>query len=270
MRAAKITVAKSLIARLPAPFRGAGFFVASGLKEWGQAPRPEGLPEKKAAPPCAGLHRPVKESVATLAAAANLPGNRRLMIEHLAIVASCHHRASREGERCGLPPDVAKTKGCSLTSTLVVAYTNDNTMARLHSETTYTHAATARVVDGFVTGQSDHRGSTLVVECSNSEDKAPGGRKGDWSHAQHLPLRGELLTQYTAGAGSPGERKGTADLCKGVMNASGAFVITMGVSAPSFSLFGYSFNPALEFNYTEECKTKDAHVPELAVLRPCA
>ena len=86
MRAAKITVAKSLIARFPPPFRGAGFFVASGLKEWGQAPRPEGLPEKKAAPPCAGLHRPVKESVATLAAAANLPGNRPQMIEHLAIV----------------------------------------------------------------------------------------------------------------------------------------------------------------------------------------
>ena len=271
MRAAKITVAKSLIARLPAPFRGAGFFVASGLKEWGQAPRPEGLPEKKAAPPCAGLHRPVKESVATLAAAANLPGNRPQMIEHLAIVASCHHCTSRAGERGGLPPDVAKTKDRGLTSRQGIAYTNDNTMARLHSETTSTLAATARVVDGFVTGQSDHRGSTLVVECSNSEDKAPGGRKGDWSHAQHLPpLRGELLTQYTAVAGSPGERKGRADLCKGVMNASGAFVITMGVSAPSFSIFGYSFNPALEFNYTEECKTKDAHVPELAVLRPCA
>ncbi len=270
MRAAKITVAKSLIARLPAPFRGAGFFVASGLKEWGQAPRPEGLPEKKAAPPCAGLHRPVKESVATLAAAANLPGNRRLMIEHLAIVASCHHRASREGERCGLPPDVAKTKDRGLTSRQGIAYTNDNTMARLHSETTSTLAATARGMDGFVTGQSDRRGSTLVVEHSYSEDKAPGGRKGDWSHAQHLPLRGELLTQYTAGAGSPGERKGTADLCKGIMNASGAFVITRGVRAPGFSIFGYSFNPALEFNDTEECKTKDVHVPELAVLRPCA
>ena len=129
-------------------------------------------------------------------------------------------REQRRGARRA--PDVVKTKGCSLTSTQVVAYTNDNTMARLHSETTYTHAATARVVDGFVTGQSDHRGSTLVVEHSYSEDKAPGGRKGDWSHAQHLPLRGELLTQYTAGAGSPGESKGTADLCKGIMNASGA------------------------------------------------
>ena len=177
---------------------------------------------------------------------------------------------SRAGERGGLPPDVAKTKDLGLTSTQVIAYTDDNTMARLHSETFSSLASTARVVDGFVTGQSDHRGSTLVVEHSSSEDKAPGGRKGDWSHAQHLPLRGELLTQYTAVAGSPGERKGRADLCKGVMNASGAFVITMGVSAPSFSIFGYSFNPALGFNYTEECKTKDAHVPELAVLRPCA
>ena len=270
MRAAKITVAKSLIARLPPPFRGAGFFVASVLKEWGQAPRPEGLPEKKAAPPCAGLHRQVKESVATLSVAANLPGNRPQMIEHLAIVASCHHRASREGEHGGLPPDVAKTKDRGLTSRQGIAYTNDNTMARLHSETSSILAATAWVVDGFVTGLSDHRGSTHVVERSSSEDKAPGGRKGDWSHAQHLPLRGELLTQYPAGAGSPGERKGTADLCKGIMNASGAFVITRGVRAPGFSIFGYSFNPALEFNDTEECKTKDVHVPELAVLRPCA
>ena len=143
----------------------------------GQAPRPEGLPEKKAAPPCAGLHRPVKESVATLAAAANLPGNRPQMIEHLAIVASCHHRASREGEHGGLPPDVAKTKDRGLTSRQGIAYTNDNTMPRLHSETTSTLASTARVVDGFVPEQSDHRGSTLVVARSYSEDKAPCGRK---------------------------------------------------------------------------------------------
>ena len=163
---------------------------------------------------------------------------------------------SRGGVHGGLPPDAVKTKDRGLTSTQVVAYTNDNTMARLHSETFSSLAASARVVDGFVTGQSDHRGITLVVECSYSEDKAPGGRKGDWSHAQHLPLRGELLTQYPAGAGSPGERKGTADLCKGIMNASGTFVITRGVRAPGISIFGYSFNPALEFNDTEECKTK--------------
>ena len=94
---------------------------------------------------------------------------------------------SREQSRgAGRAPDVVKTKGCSLTSTQVVAYTNDNTMARLHSETTYTHAATARVVDGFVTGQSDHRGSTLVVECSNSEDKAPGGRKRGIGHMRSI------------------------------------------------------------------------------------
>ena len=49
-----------------------------------------------------------------------------------------------------------------LTSTQDVAYTNDNTMARLHSETipTSTLAATARVVDGFVTTQTDHSGIT--------------------------------------------------------------------------------------------------------------
>ena len=73
-----------------------------------------------------------------------------------------HHRTSREGEHGGLPPDVAKTKGCGLTSTQDVAYTNDNTMARLHTETipTSTLAATARVVDGFVTTQTDHQGIT--------------------------------------------------------------------------------------------------------------
>ena len=68
----------------------------------------------------------------------------------------------QSSERGGLPPDVAKTKDGGLTSTQVVAYTNDNTMARLHSETipTSTLAATARVVDGFVTTQSDHSGIT--------------------------------------------------------------------------------------------------------------
>ena len=60
-------------------------------------------------------------------------------------------------------------------------------MPRLHSETTSNLAATARVVDGFVTGLSDHRGSTHVVERSHCEDKATGGRKGDWTKAQHLP-----------------------------------------------------------------------------------
>ena len=49
-----------------------------------------------------------------------------------------------------------------LTSTQSVAYTNDNSMARLHTETipTSTLAATARVVDGFVTTQTDHQGIT--------------------------------------------------------------------------------------------------------------
>ena len=65
-----------------------------------------------------------------------------------------------EENRARLPPDVAKTKDHGLTSTQDVAYTNDNTMARLHTETipTSTLAATARVVDGFVTTQSDHSG----------------------------------------------------------------------------------------------------------------
>ena len=69
---------------------------------------------------------------------------------------------SRAGEHGELPPDVAKTKDHGLTSTQDVAYTNDNTMARLHTETipTSTLAATARVVDGFVTTQSDHQGIT--------------------------------------------------------------------------------------------------------------
>ena len=42
---------------------------------------------------------------------------------------------SRAGEHGGLPPDVAKTKNGGLTSTQSIVYTNDNTMARLHSET---------------------------------------------------------------------------------------------------------------------------------------
>ena len=73
-----------------------------------------------------------------------------------------HHRTSREGEHGGPPPDVSKTKDSGLTSTQDVAYTNDNTMARLHTETipTSTLAATARVVDGFVTTQTDHQGIT--------------------------------------------------------------------------------------------------------------
>ena len=60
-------------------------------------------------------------------------------------------RLRMHGQRRGLPPDVAKTKGCGLTSTESVAYTDDNTMARLHSETSSTLAGTARGVDGFVT-----------------------------------------------------------------------------------------------------------------------
>ena len=39
----------------------------------------------------------------------------------------------------------------------------------------------------LLTDMQYHRGSTLVVERSYSEDKAPDGRKGDWTNAQHLP-----------------------------------------------------------------------------------
>ena len=69
--------------------------------------------------------------------------------------------------RLETPPDVAKTKGSGLTRTQDVAYTNDNSMARLHTETipTSTLASTARVVDGFVTTQSatDGRGNTTTT-----------------------------------------------------------------------------------------------------------
>ena len=98
------------------------------------------------------------------------------------------HRQRRGARRA---PDVAKTKDCGLTSRQVVAYTNDNTMARLHSETSSTLASTARVVDGLVTGLSDHRGSTHVVE--RSKDKATDGRKGDWTNAQHLPEVNKII-----------------------------------------------------------------------------
>ena len=56
-------------------------------------------------------------------------------------VFGCNGRAGKHGR---LPPDVSKTKDGGLTSTQVVAYTNDNTMTRLHSETSSTLAATAR------------------------------------------------------------------------------------------------------------------------------
>ena len=69
---------------------------------------------------------------------------------------------AEKGALRGLPPDVAKTKGYGLTSTQSIAYTSDNSMARLHTETipTSTLAATERVVDGFVTTQTDHSGIT--------------------------------------------------------------------------------------------------------------
>ena len=59
---------------------------------------------------------------------------------------------AEKGALRGLPPDVAKTKGCGLTSTQSIAYTSDNSMARLHTETipTSTLAATARVVDDIL------------------------------------------------------------------------------------------------------------------------
>lgn len=94
------------------------------------------------------------------------------------------------------------------------------------------------------------------------------GRRGGTS-SSHQNQQG-LDTQYTAVMGVSGEVKGTVDLCKGIVNATATFVFTVGVSAPGFSIFGYGFNPAFEFNYTEEWKTEDAHVPELAVMKPCA
>ena len=47
-----------------------------------------------------------------------------------------------------------------MTSTQVVAYTSDHSMARLPTETipTSTLASTARVVDGFVTTHTDYSG----------------------------------------------------------------------------------------------------------------
>lgn len=57
---------------------------------------------------------------------------------------------ARQGRGAGRAPDVAKTEGSGLTRAQGVAYTNDNTMALLHSETSPTLAATARVVGGFV------------------------------------------------------------------------------------------------------------------------
>ena len=69
------------------------------------------------------------------------PSFRRWVFTSRRSVFGC---TGREGEHGRLSPDVSKTKDGGLTSTQVVAYTNDNTMARLHSETTSTLASTAR------------------------------------------------------------------------------------------------------------------------------
>ena len=136
----------------------------------GQAPRPEGLPEKKAAPPCAGLHRPVKESVATLAAAANLPGNRPQMIEHLAIVASCHHRASRGGEHGGLPMSRKPKTTRAYTATGITQTTTDD---RGNTATTYTDLA------GRTISSTDAAGnSRSMTRTSTSPTSSPERRSG--------------------------------------------------------------------------------------------
>lgn len=58
--------------------------------------------------------------------------------------------SGRAGEQGSRALDVAKTEGSGLTGARGVAYTNDNTMALLHSETSSTPAATARGVGGSV------------------------------------------------------------------------------------------------------------------------
>ena len=95
-------------------------------------------------------------------------------------VFGCNGRA---GEHGGLPPDVAKTKDRGLTSKQVVAYTNDNTMARLHRETTSPLAATARGVGGFVTGQgathTDPAGR--AISSSDAADGVEASQAIRWS-----------------------------------------------------------------------------------------
>ena len=58
--------------------------------------------------------------------------------------------SGRAGEQGSRALEVAKTEGHGLTGARGVAYTNDNTMALLHSETSSTPAATARGVGGSV------------------------------------------------------------------------------------------------------------------------
>ena len=93
-----------------------------------------------------------------------------------------------------------------LTSTQVVAYTSDNSMARLHSETipTSTLAATARVVDGFVTTQTDHQGIsstfTRAYTATGITQTATDGRGN--TTTVHTDLAGRSISSTDAAGNS--------------------------------------------------------------------
>ena len=111
-----------------------------------------------------------------------------------------------KGALCGLPPDVSKTKDRGLTSTQSIAYTSDNSMARLHTETipTSTLAATARVVDGFVTTQTDHQGITSsftrAYTATGITQTATDGRGN--TATTHTDLAGCSISSTYARSGS--------------------------------------------------------------------
>ena len=93
-----------------------------------------------------------------------------------------------------------------LTSTQDVAYTNDNSMARLHTETipTSTLAATARVVDGFVTTQTDHQGITSTFTraytATGITQTATDGRGN--TTTTHTDLAGRSISSTDAAGNS--------------------------------------------------------------------
>lgn len=113
-----------------------------------------------------------------------------------------------------------------LISTQVVDYTNDNTMARLHTGTIPTSdiAATARVVDGFTTSQTDHSGITgsftRAYTATGITQTAMDGRGN--TTTTHTDLAGRTISSTDAADNTTTTVYDTAfDLPSVITNAQG-------------------------------------------------
>lgn len=111
------------------------------------------------------------------------PSFRRRVFDFRRSAARC---TGKGAEICGLPPDDVETKDGVLTCAELVAYTNDNTMTRLHSESIPGSilVPTAWVAEGFGTAQADHQGITeSLTRAYAANGKATQGhrrRGGGW------------------------------------------------------------------------------------------